>query len=145
MNCVRSVEHWDRGFESNSRHGCLCVCVVLYHGSGLATADHSSKESYRLCKNDYETEEEARSQQRAVEPFIMMMMNSSPLSRCRSLGPVFCLNADRTILFQVSQHLFFPEMCVTFLPFTLVTWALYVFFLTKSHLRLWMIIYYDWK
>jgi hypothetical protein len=24
--------------------------------------------SYRLCKNDYETEEEARAQQRAVEP-----------------------------------------------------------------------------
>jgi hypothetical protein len=35
----------------------------------LRRADHSSKESYRLCKNDYETEEEARAQQRAVEPF----------------------------------------------------------------------------
>jgi hypothetical protein len=30
----------------------------------------SSKESYRLCKTDYETEEEARSQQRAVEPLM---------------------------------------------------------------------------
>jgi hypothetical protein len=28
---------------------------------------HSSKESYRLCKKDYETEEEARVQRRAVE------------------------------------------------------------------------------
>jgi hypothetical protein len=43
MNCVRSLEGWDRGFESHSRHGCLyrvclfCVCVVLCVGSGLAT------------------------------------------------------------------------------------------------------------
>jgi hypothetical protein len=34
MNCFRTLEHWDRGFESNSRHGylcafilCLCCCV----------------------------------------------------------------------------------------------------------------------
>jgi hypothetical protein len=43
MNCLRSLERWDRGFESRSRHGCLfcvrlfCVCVVLCVGSGLAT------------------------------------------------------------------------------------------------------------
>jgi hypothetical protein len=36
----------------------------------LRRADHSLKESYRLCKNDYETEEEARAQQRAVEPLM---------------------------------------------------------------------------
>jgi hypothetical protein len=38
--CLRSLERWDRGFESHSRHGCLCalfcVCVVLCVGSGLA-------------------------------------------------------------------------------------------------------------
>jgi hypothetical protein len=34
----------------------------------LRRGDHSSKESYRLCKKDYETEEEAGAQQRAVEP-----------------------------------------------------------------------------
>jgi hypothetical protein len=28
------------------------------------------KESYRLCKKDYETEEEARAQQRAAEPWM---------------------------------------------------------------------------
>jgi hypothetical protein len=33
-------------------------------------ADHSSRESYRLYKKDYETEEEARAQQRAVEPLM---------------------------------------------------------------------------
>jgi hypothetical protein len=30
-------------------------------------ANHSSKESYRLRKSDYETEEEARAQQRSIE------------------------------------------------------------------------------
>jgi hypothetical protein len=34
----------------------------------LRRAGHPSKESYRLCKIDYETEEEAKAQQRAVEP-----------------------------------------------------------------------------
>jgi hypothetical protein len=40
MNCLRSLERWDCGFESHSRHGCLCVrlfCVVLCVGTGLAT------------------------------------------------------------------------------------------------------------
>jgi hypothetical protein len=37
----------------------------------LRRADHSSKESYRLCKKkDYITEVEARAQQRAVEPLM---------------------------------------------------------------------------
>jgi hypothetical protein len=43
MNYFRLIECWDRGFESHSRHGCLCVhsfcvCVVLCLGSGLATS-----------------------------------------------------------------------------------------------------------
>jgi hypothetical protein len=36
----------------------------------LQRADYSSRESYRLCKKDYETDEEARAQQRAVEPLM---------------------------------------------------------------------------
>jgi hypothetical protein len=36
----------------------------------LRRADDSSKESYRLCKTDYETEVEARAQQRSVEPLM---------------------------------------------------------------------------
>jgi hypothetical protein len=45
-------------------------CVQV---AALRQADHSSKESYRLCKNDYETEEEAKAQQRAVE----LLMNEN--------------------------------------------------------------------
>jgi hypothetical protein len=78
MNCLRSLERWDRGFESHSRHECVCVCArafILFvlscmQVAALRRADHSSTESYRLCKKDYETEEEARAQQMAVETLI---------------------------------------------------------------------------
>jgi hypothetical protein len=51
MKCLRSLEHWDRGFESHSRHGCLfafilCLCQV----AALRWVDPTSKESYRLSK-----------------------------------------------------------------------------------------------
>jgi hypothetical protein len=45
----------------------FCVCVQV---EALQRADHPFKESYGLCKNDYGTEEEARAQQRAVEPLM---------------------------------------------------------------------------
>jgi hypothetical protein len=48
----------------------FCVCVVLRVGKGLRRADHSSKVSYRLCRKDYEADEEARAQQRTVEPLV---------------------------------------------------------------------------
>jgi hypothetical protein len=48
----------------------MSVCAfILCVGSGLAMGDHSS-ESYRLCKEDYKTEDEARAQQRAVVPLM---------------------------------------------------------------------------
>jgi hypothetical protein len=43
-------------------------CVQI---AALRRADHSFKEPYCLCKEDYETEEEGRAQQRAVEPLWM--------------------------------------------------------------------------
>jgi hypothetical protein len=47
----------------------FCVCVVLCVGSAaLRLADPTPKETYRLCKKDLETEEEARAQKKAVEP-----------------------------------------------------------------------------
>jgi hypothetical protein len=81
--------------------------------SSLRRADHSTKMSYRLCKINYGTEEEARAQKRAVdtltnernvciEVFIAVILKSSvfwdirpcsPLKFVRSLGrtcqPIF--------------------------------------------------------
>jgi hypothetical protein len=54
----------------------VCVCVYsvfvlsCVQVAAFRRADHSSKETYRLCKKDYETEEEARAKQRAVEPLM---------------------------------------------------------------------------
>jgi hypothetical protein len=76
MECLRPLKHWDRVFESHSRHGCVCVgtysvpvwsCVWV---AVLRRVDRSSRRSHHLCKKDYETDEEARAQQRAVEPLM---------------------------------------------------------------------------
>jgi hypothetical protein len=66
MNCLRSLEHCDRGFPLDTWMSAfiLGLCKV----AALRRADHSPKESYREKKKDYKTEGEARAQQRAVEP-----------------------------------------------------------------------------
>jgi hypothetical protein len=58
-------------FGSNLTQG-MDVCVYIYSVFvlSLRRADPPSEESYRLCKNDYETEEEVRAQQRAVVPLM---------------------------------------------------------------------------
>jgi hypothetical protein len=43
------------------------MCVYSVFVLSLRRTDPPFKESYRLCKKDYETEEEARVQQMAVE------------------------------------------------------------------------------
>jgi hypothetical protein len=74
LNCLSSLECWNHGFESQSKHGCLCASSVFVlpciYVAALRRADPPSKGSYRLCKKDYETEEEARAEQRPVEPLM---------------------------------------------------------------------------
>jgi hypothetical protein len=63
----------------------LCVQV-----EALRRTDPSSKESYRLCKKDYETEEQARAQQRADE-----WMNGQVNMTVPSVGCDFSLQSLR--------------------------------------------------
>jgi hypothetical protein len=53
----------------------LFVLFCVYE-EALRWADPPCKESCRLCKKDYETEEEARAQQRAVEPVMNEWRNA---------------------------------------------------------------------
>jgi hypothetical protein len=50
--CLRPLEHWDRGFESHSRYGCVsaffCVVLSCVWVEDLRRADPPSKESYQL-------------------------------------------------------------------------------------------------
>jgi hypothetical protein len=70
MNCLRSLEHWDRGFESHSRHGFILFVLSFVSVAALRRANYSSKESYRLYTEDYGTEEEGGAKQMTVEPLI---------------------------------------------------------------------------
>jgi hypothetical protein len=54
MNSLRSLERWDRGFESHIKHLCLCVrllCVyvVLSVGSGLGDGLITRPRSPTIC------------------------------------------------------------------------------------------------
>jgi hypothetical protein len=51
MKCLRPLKHWDRGFESHSRHGCLFLFILcLYYVAALRRANPLSKKYYRLSK-----------------------------------------------------------------------------------------------
>jgi hypothetical protein len=60
---ARTLGSWVQGMN-------VYVCVYSVFMLSWRRADPQSKESYRLSKRDYETEEEARAQQRAVEPLM---------------------------------------------------------------------------
>jgi hypothetical protein len=55
--CLRPFEHWCRGFESHSSHGCLCTFILSLscpaYVAPLRPAEPPSKESYRLCTGLY--------------------------------------------------------------------------------------------
>jgi hypothetical protein len=53
----------------------FCVYVVLCVGSGLETGWSLVRVVCSLCKKDYETEEEARAQQSAVDEWMIDWMN----------------------------------------------------------------------
>jgi hypothetical protein len=64
------VQHWVRGFESYSRHVCLCAFIVFVltcvQVAALRRAALLSKESTD-CAKDQETEKAAKAQERAVD------------------------------------------------------------------------------
>jgi hypothetical protein len=47
-----------------------CALLSFVWVAAFRPADPPFKESYRLSKKDYKTEEEARAQQKAVEPLL---------------------------------------------------------------------------
>jgi hypothetical protein len=53
MNCLHPLEHWNRGFESHSRHECLFAFILFVffrvYVAALRRADPLSRESYQLC------------------------------------------------------------------------------------------------
>jgi hypothetical protein len=69
MNCLRPLEFWDCGFQSHSRHRCLCVhlfCVVLCVGrapaKGLIPHSKVLPTVYSIMK----LEKAAKAQQKAL-------------------------------------------------------------------------------
>jgi hypothetical protein len=69
---LRQLKHWDRGFKSHSRDGCLCAFILLMLncvGMGFVTRWSPSKEFYRFCTRSRNLKESGEGpQQGATEP-----------------------------------------------------------------------------
>jgi hypothetical protein len=97
----------------------ICVCIYSVfvlsrvQVAALRRAVHSFKESYRLCKKDYETEEEARAQQMDVGHWWMSeWMNEwnyltwgSLLFSCRKIQGQYLDQAPTTSFQIISSYL----------------------------------------
>jgi hypothetical protein len=81
MNCLLPLEHWDRGFESHSRHGCLCAFIQPC--DGLIT---------RIMK----LKKVARAQQRTAEPLTNEWMNIGSTRHMEHNPSSPSSNSDRT-------------------------------------------------
>jgi hypothetical protein len=73
MNCLRSLERWDRWFQSHPSYECLYVRYSMFvlfspYAAALLLLITRPRSLYRLCKIDKENEGEARAQQKTVEP-----------------------------------------------------------------------------
>jgi hypothetical protein len=80
MNCLRSHERCDLGFDATwGMDVCVCVYSVFVllclYVAVLRRTDHLSKESYRLCKKYYESEDDAWAQLKAVQPLMHVSTN----------------------------------------------------------------------
>jgi hypothetical protein len=75
---TRTLASWVRVPLKAWTSVCVYSVFVLFcvYVAALWRADHSSKESYSLCKKDYGTEEEDRNQQNAVESKMNEWMNA---------------------------------------------------------------------
>jgi hypothetical protein len=95
----------------------VCVCVYsvfvlsCMQVAALRRADHSSKESYCLCINDYETDEETRHQQGVVEPLmvvvvVVLLFTSSHWQSTDRLELVFMWLSVESVCCKFSSYLF---------------------------------------
>jgi hypothetical protein len=67
MDLLRPLEHWDREFESHSRHECL-FAFILCVGSDLATGCSPVQGVLPSMCRIKKLKKAAKVQQRAVEP-----------------------------------------------------------------------------
>jgi hypothetical protein len=105
-----------------------CVWVAV-----LRRADHSSKEANRVYKKDYETEEEARAQQRPVES----LMNEWTLTNCDYKNYktfTILLTLQFTVAGTESSQFIFTNGCLATGPNNVIFLSRRYWLVTISHL-----------
>jgi hypothetical protein len=83
MNCLRPLKHWDRGFESHLKHGCLCafilcLCCPVCADSGPATGWSAVQivlPSVLKLKKLKSSQGQTKKGYRAIEKMYLTLMN----------------------------------------------------------------------